>query len=156
RPAYPPLPGLADFRGVAFHSARWRHDVPLGGKTVAVIGNAASAIQFVPQIAPRVGRLHVFQRSANWMVAKNDRAYRDWEKRLFRRFPRLARLYRWWLWFTYESRFPIFRQNPFMSRLIARVAERDMRQRVSDPAVQQVLVPDYPIGGKRILISDDY
>jgi len=156
RPAIPPLPGVEDFAGVAFHSARWRHDVDLHGKTVAVIGNAASAIQFVPQIAPLVQRLHVFQRSANWMIPRNDRAYREREKRIFARFPRIARLYRWWLWFTYEQRFPVFRGNRLLAAMFRRMATTSMRDIVTDPALQRALVPDYPVGGKRILISDDY
>ncbi len=156
RPAYPRLEGLDRFRGVTFHSARWRHDHDLRDRTVAVIGNAASAVQLIPQIAPLVRRLHVFQRSANWMLPKRDRAYRPWELRLFGRFPWLARLYRAWLYLTYEMRFPVFRQNPLLGRWIARVAERSMRAAVRDPALQRALVPDYPIGGKRILISDDY
>jgi cation diffusion facilitator CzcD-associated flavoprotein CzcO len=90
------------------------------------------------------------------MIAKNDRPYSAREIRLFARFPALARLYRWWSWLAYESRFPVFRQNALLSRAMARVAERNMREQVSDPALQRVLVPDYPIGGKRILISDDY
>jgi cation diffusion facilitator CzcD-associated flavoprotein CzcO len=90
------------------------------------------------------------------MIAKNDRAYSAREKARFARRPWLARLYRWWLWFTYEMRFPVFRQNAFLSQRIARLAEEDMRAKVADPALQRVLLPDYPIGGKRILISDDY
>jgi cation diffusion facilitator CzcD-associated flavoprotein CzcO len=121
-----------------------------------VIGNAASAVQFVPQIAPVVKRLHVFQRSANWMIAKNDRTYSARELRLFRWFPALARLYRWWIWLAYESRFPVFRQNAFLSRAMTKVAEQNMREQVADPGLQRALLPDYPIGGKRILISDDY
>jgi cation diffusion facilitator CzcD-associated flavoprotein CzcO len=156
RPAAPALPGLARFRGVSFHSARWRHDVDLAGQDVAVIGNAASAIQFVPQIAPAVKHLSVFQRSANWMIARNDRAYGEREKRLFARFPLLARAHRWWLWFTYEQRFPVFRQNRPLSWLMTRIAERNMRECVPDAALQRALRPDYPIGAKRILISDDY
>jgi cation diffusion facilitator CzcD-associated flavoprotein CzcO len=156
RPAYPAIWGLGRFRGVSFHSARWRHDVDLRGMNVAVIGNAASAIQFIPQIAPAAKRLFVLQRSANWMIAKNDRAYSEREKRLFARFSALARLYRWWLWLTYEMRFPVFRQNAFMSRKIGELAQRNMRELVPDPELQRALVPDYPVGGKRILISDDY
>ena len=156
RPFFPVIPGLDRFQGVSFHSARWRHDVDLTGKNVAVIGNAASAIQFIPQIARAVKRLTIFQRSANWMIAKNDRAYSAREKRLFTRLPLLARLYRWWLWLTYEMRFPVFRQNAFLSRQMTKFADEGMRAQVSDPELQRVLTPDYPIGGKRILISDDY
>ncbi|MBI3770276.1 MAG: NAD(P)/FAD-dependent oxidoreductase [Deltaproteobacteria bacterium] len=156
RPAYPGIPGLEDFNGTAFHSARWRPDVDLGGKRVAVIGNAASAIQFIPEIAPTVERLTIFQRSANWMIAKRDRPYRALERWLFTNVPLLARLYRWRLWAAYESRFPIFRQNAFFSALVTRHADRAMREHVTDPELRRALVPDYPIGGKRILISDDY
>ncbi|HYR96883.1 MAG TPA: NAD(P)/FAD-dependent oxidoreductase [Candidatus Binatus sp.] len=156
RPSVPDLPGLERFRGVSFHSARWQHEHDLTGKNVAVVGNAASAIQFIPRIAPAVKRLHVFQRSANWMIAKNDRTYTEREKRLFARFPLLARLYRWWIYLMYESRFPVFRQNRLLARAMTRVAEKSMREQVSDPELQGVLLPDYPIGGKRILISDDY
>jgi cation diffusion facilitator CzcD-associated flavoprotein CzcO len=156
RPSYPRVPGLDRFRGVSFHSARWEHQHDLHGKNVAVIGNAASAVQFVPRLQPEVKRLSVFQRSANWMIPKRDRPYGEREKRVLGRFPLLARLYRWWLWLTYEIRFPIFRQSRIMSRVLTTLAERDMRNRVADPALQRALVPDYPIGGKRILISDDY
>jgi cation diffusion facilitator CzcD-associated flavoprotein CzcO len=156
RPAYPTIPCLEDFTGVTFHSARWPQDVDLRGKRVAVIGNAASAIQFVPRIAPEVEHLYVFQRSANWMLAKNDRTYSARERWIFTHVPLVARLYRWWLWASYELRFPIFRQNAFFSKVVAGYADRTMREHVTDPELQRALVPDYPIGGKRILISDDY
>jgi cation diffusion facilitator CzcD-associated flavoprotein CzcO len=156
RPSIPDLPGLPDFRGPCFHSARWDHAVDLAGKQVAVVGNAASAIQFVPQIAPEAGRLRIFQRSPNWMLPRFDRAYSEKEKRRFARFPLLAKLYRWWIWLLHEIRFPAFRRNAFVSRWLARMAEQSMRDQISSPDLQRVLVPDYPVGGKRILISDDY
>lgn len=156
RPSVPELPGLREFRGPCFHSARWDHEVALAGKQVAVIGNAASAIQFVPRIAPEAGRLRIFQRSANWMLPRGDRAYSEAEKRRFARFPLLARFYRWWIWLQHEIRFPAFRRNAFVSRRLAHMAERSMRAQVSSPELRRALVPDYPVGGKRILISDDY
>ena len=156
RPYTPQLPGLDDFKGECFHSSRWNHDCDLDGKTVAVIGNAASAIQFVPEIAPRVKRLLVFQRSPNWMLPRLDRPYREAEKRRFARHPVLSKLYRWSIWLSFELRFPLFRQNRFFSRRVEALAERSMRDQISDPILQDALVPDYPIGGKRILISDDY
>jgi cation diffusion facilitator CzcD-associated flavoprotein CzcO len=156
RPSVPDLPGLHDFRGPCFHSARWDHTVDLAGKQVAVVGNAASAIQFVPQIAPEAGRLRIFQRSPNWMLPRLDRAYTEKEKQRFARFPLLAKLYRWWIWLQHESRFPAFRRNAVVSRWLARIAEQNMRDQISSPELQHALVPDYPVGGKRILISDDY
>ena len=156
RPFTPDIPGLDGFQGERFHSALWNSDVDLTGKTVGVVGNAASAIQFIPQIAPRVQQLYVFQRSANWMLPKLDRAYTEDEHRRFARQPWRARLYRWWLWASFEARFPVFRGNRFLGRRLERFATADMRSRVSDPGLQEKLIPDYPIGGKRILISDDY
>ena len=156
RPAVPDLPGLGGFEGTWFHSARWDPDCDLSGKRVAVIGNAASAIQFIPEIAPRVASLHIFQRSANWMLPKLDRAYSESEKRRFARFPLLAKLYRSWIWLSFELRWPVFRRNRFLGGRIERMAVENMRAQIANPELQEALIPDYPIGGKRILISDDY
>jgi cation diffusion facilitator CzcD-associated flavoprotein CzcO len=156
RPYLPEIPGLADFAGTAFHSARWNHRCDLAGKDVAVIGNAASAIQFIPEIARLVRSLLVFQRSANWMVPKFDRPFTEREKARFTRHPWLARLYRWWIWLSFEIRWPVFRGNAFLSRQSQRLATQHVLASVRDPVLQEALIPDYPIGGKRILISDDY
>lgn len=156
RPAYPDIPGLDGFDGLTFHSARWRHDEDLTGKTVAVIGNAASAIQFIPQIAKTVGTLRIFQRSPNWMIRRGDREYGEGEKAMFAAFPFLARLYRWWIWARLEMRFPLFRRNKIFTRALTRIATEDMHSRVADPAMREALRPDYPVGAKRLLISDDY
>jgi cation diffusion facilitator CzcD-associated flavoprotein CzcO len=156
RPYTPEIPGLADFQGECFHSARWNHGYDLDGKRVAVIGNAASAIQFIPQIASRVKQLYIFQRSANWMLPRNDRAFTELEKRLFTRVPLLARLYRWRIWLRQELMFPLFLGKKFLGRGVAKAARQHIRDQISDPELQELLVPDYPVGGKRILISDDY
>ena len=156
RPFVPRITGLDRFQGKAFHSARWDHGYDLAGRTVAVVGNAASAIQFIPQIAPRVRQLYVLQRSANWMLPRGDRAYSAREQRRLTRHPALARLYRWWLWLQYEMQWPLFRGNRFAARQVTRRAEENLREHVGDPRAREVLTPDYPIGGKRILISDDY
>ena len=156
RPSIPAIPGLERFRGEQFHSARWNHAYDMTDKMVAVIGNAASAIQFIPQIAPRVRRLYVLQRSANWMVPRGDRAYSEAEKRRFGRFPWLARLYRWWIWLYHELSFPLFRRSAFAARRVERLAREYIEREIADPALRATLVPNYPIGGKRLLISDDY
>ena len=156
RPYTPELPGLADFAGAQFHSARWDHACELDGRDVAVIGNAASAVQFVPEIAPRVRRLSLYQRSANWMFPKGDRLFSERERARFTRWPWLARLYRWWIWLSFELRWPVFRGNAFLARQTTKIAERHALASVRDPGLRRALTPDYPIGGKRILISDDY
>lgn len=156
RPHVPAIPGLETFAGDLFHSARWDHGCELAGRDVAVVGNAASAVQIVPEIAPRVRRLRVFQRSANWLFPKNDRLYAAWEKALFGRVPGLARLYRWWLWLQHEIRLPVIHQQPHLTRWATRIAHEHLRAQVADPELRRALIPDYPIGGKRLLITDDY
>jgi cation diffusion facilitator CzcD-associated flavoprotein CzcO len=156
-PSVPHLPGLEEFRGVKFHSARWNHDYDLAGKRVGVIGNAASAVQLIPEVAKRVRQLVIFQRSANWMVRRGDRAFRPWEKWVFSHVPGVARAYRWFIWAMAELiLYPVMRQKPRLTRLYRRWALRNLNDNVHDPALREVLTPDYPIGGKRILIHDDF
>jgi len=156
RPAVPAIPGLDRFRGACFHSARWDHGADLAGKRVGVIGNAASAIQLIPQIAPEARHLSIFQRSPNWMLPRGDRAYTERERRWLPRLPLLARLHRWSIWLRLELRFPVMRGNRFCAWVARQAAEKNLRAQVADPRLRAALTPDYPIGGKRILISDDY
>src|SRR3954467_9096669 len=87
-PAIPDIPGLRDFRGTVFHSATWNHDHDLTGERVAVIGTGASAIQFVPQIQPKVAQLHLFQRTPPWITPRRDRPLTKVEKAVYKRFPK--------------------------------------------------------------------
>ena len=157
RPAMPRIDGLAAFRGAAFHSAQWDHGVDLRGKRVAVIGTGASATQFVPAIAGQVGELLVFQRSPSWLKPRGDRPYPAWRKRLFRRLPALMRLHRALIYAKYESRALAFtRFKRLMHVAVGRPFRRMLAHAIADPALRTRLTPDYPIGCKRILLSDDY
>lgn len=156
RPAYPKLPGLEHFRGEAFHSARWRHDLDLTGKRVAVIGTGASAIQFVPQIQPKVASLSLFQRSAAYVLAKPDRAYHTWEIALMRRLPWLQRGVRLLQYLHHEARAVAFVQWPWLLRLMHGRFTDHLQRQMPDAAKRARLQPDYPMGCKRILISNDY
>lgn len=93
-PAYPRLDGLENFQGKVFHSQQWDHDYDLKGKRVAVIGTGASAIQFVPEIQPLVAALDLYQRTPPWILPKPDRAISETERRRFRRFPLVQKLWR--------------------------------------------------------------
>ena len=87
----PEIDGLDTFQGELFHSAQWDHDVDLTGKRVAVIGTGASAIQIVPELQKVVGHLDVYQRTAPWVIPRNDRTYGDLEKKALRYVPGLQR-----------------------------------------------------------------
>jgi len=157
RPSVPDIPGLDSFHGPHFHSARWDPELDLAGKRVGVVGNAASAIQLIPPVARIASRLSVFQRSANWMMPRGDRPFSEREKRRFTRHPWLAKLYRWWIWAKLDLRYPlVFHSDSWAGRRMAQLAEQEIRAAIPDPKLQAALIPDYPVGARRILISDDY
>jgi cation diffusion facilitator CzcD-associated flavoprotein CzcO len=156
RPAYPKLPGLERFQGHAFHSAEWDHSYDLGGKRVAVIGTGASAIQLVPQIAPEVAHLHVFQRTAPWIVPKMDREIRAWERMLFRWTPGYMRMFRNFLYWRQELLALGLTVNPKYMKGVEKFARQHIERNVRDSALREKVTPDYLIGCKRILISNDY
>lgn len=157
RPSMPRIEGMDAFQGRSFHSARWDHGFDLQGKRVAVIGTGASATQFVPAIASRVDELLVFQRTPSWLTVRGDRPYPEWRKRLFRRLPLAMRVHRALIYAKYESRALAFTRFKGMMHFAVGKPFRAMLARdVADPALRARLTPDYPIGCKRILLSDDY
>lgn len=156
RPSYPDIPGLDTFNGERFHSQHWNHDYALAGKKVAVIGTGASAIQFVPQIAPKVARLDLYQRTPPWIMPKPDREVSAFERGLFRALPFTQRLVRTGIYWMLESRVLGFVAHPKLMKVVERVARRHLARQVPDPELRATLTPDYTIGCKRVLISNDY
>lgn len=156
RPVLPDVPGRDSFDGPAFHSARWRHDVDLTGKRVAVIGTGASAVQIVPELAPRAATLVLFQRSAPYVIPKPDRAYRAAEKRLFRALPLVQRINRAIAYAVHELRFVAFGYSRAAMKPSRAAFARFLRRQIADPVLRQKLTPDYEMGCKRIMISNDY
>lgn len=154
-PVVPELPGLGRFAGRVFHSAEWDHGVDLGGKRVAVIGTGASAIQFVPEVQRRAERLVLFQRTPAWVLPRPDGPIPEWRRGLYRRVPTLQRALRLWIYLYRELSVSLFR-HPRVMRVMQRVARRHMEKAIADPALRAKLTPDYTMGCKRILISDDY
>jgi cation diffusion facilitator CzcD-associated flavoprotein CzcO len=154
-PVLPVLPGLARFEGKTFHSARWDHTYDLTGKQVAVIGTGASAIQFVPEIQPRVAKLHLFQRTPPWVIPRLGHTIPRWQRTLFRRVPPLQRFARFCIYLYRELSLPLFR-HPAAMRLAQAIARRHIRKAIADPVLRRKLTPDYTIGCKRILLSNDY
>ncbi|GAA1283522.1 NAD(P)/FAD-dependent oxidoreductase [Saccharothrix xinjiangensis] len=155
-PNVPELPGIEAFEGRAFHSAEWDHDYDLRGKKVAVVGTGASAIQFVPRIAGDVERLTLFQRTPPWVMPKADRAIATWERKLFRALPLAQRLYRDFVYWARESTALGFAVHPKIMEFAQNIAKRHMRSQVADESLHAKLTPDYTMGCKRVLISNDY
>jgi cation diffusion facilitator CzcD-associated flavoprotein CzcO len=155
-PATPALPGLDDFEGETFHTARWNHDHDLTGRRVAVIGTGASAIQVVPRIQPIVEHLDVFQRTPPWVMPHRDRPITDMERRVYRRFPALQRAVRATVYFIRELLVPGFVYRPKLMRLPQRMARRHLEKGIPDPFLRAKLTPDYSFGCKRVLPSNEW
>jgi cation diffusion facilitator CzcD-associated flavoprotein CzcO len=153
QPAFPRLPGAGQFRGHEFHSARWDHGYDLRGKRVAVIGTGASAVQFVPEVAERAGRLYVFQRTGNWFLPRRNREYPRALRFAVRHVPGLQEFRRWFMFEYTESLTRCIRHPRTVGRLMAWRSRLFMRWQLRDPEVRRKVWPDYTFGCKRVLFS---
>ncbi|MEX2479852.1 MAG: NAD(P)/FAD-dependent oxidoreductase [Gammaproteobacteria bacterium] len=150
---WPEIPGIADFAGTYFHSARWDHDYDLTGKRVGVVGIAASAVQFVPEIVERVADVHLYQRTANWVVPKPNAPYTEEQLAYFRAHPEAVRASREEIYDTWNT-LCTFNDKEVLAQIeqagLERIAE------VRDPETRRKLTPNHPFGCKRPLFSDLY
>lgn len=155
KPLIPKLPGADLFTGKQMHSARWDANYDLRGKRIAVIGTGASAVQIVPEIVPLADKVYVFQRSAPWVLPKPDRPIPPWERRLFRWMPFAQRLVRAGIFRIYER----LGEHILGARDVARIEEyarRFIARHIADPELRAKVTPDYRLGCKRVLFSNDW
>ena len=155
-PVLPDIPGRADFTGPSWHSARWNHDVELAGRRVAVVGTGASAIQFVPEIAKIAAHVDVYQRSAPYVLPKADRPYRDRELTLFDRVPAVRKADRLRIFLYGELLTTGFVLSPKALALPMAMWRRQLRTAIADPGLRARCVPDYVMGCKRVVFSNDW
>ncbi|MGK8510020.1 flavin-containing monooxygenase [Nocardia asiatica] len=155
-PALPDIKGIGEFEGEIFHSARWNHDADLTGKRVAIIGTGASAIQIVPAIAPKVGHLDVYQRTAPWLLPRLDRPYTKAERLAFKHVPGLQRLSRAAIYAARETQVIGLAKAPALMQLFEAIAKAKLRYEIRDPQLRAKVSPNFRIGCKRMLISNDY
>lgn len=150
-PKRPDIPGVDDFAGITMHTARWDHDVELAGKRVGIIGTGATAVQVIPEIAPVVGHLTVFQRTPIWCFPKFDvrlPAAARWAMRI----PGGKAVQRALSQAYVEVTFPISAQYATwfpLARWAARIGRGYLRRQVADPVVRDKLTPRYAVGCKR-------
>lgn len=153
-PSMPQIPGIASFAGTSFHSARWDHEKDISGERVAVVGTGASAIQFVPEIQPRVKELLVFQRTAPWVMPHTDRPVSRVERAVFRLFPPAQRAIRAAIYWARELLVFGFAKHTRLMAIPERLGRQHLHQQVADPDLRKQLTPRYRIGCKRILLSN--
>ncbi|MTE16760.1 flavin-containing monooxygenase [Nocardia aurantiaca] len=155
-PSIPKFPGIETFTGTAFHSAHWDHGHDLTGRRVAVIGTGASAVQFVPQIQPRVEHLSVFQRTPIWVMPHPDRPTNPVTRGLWRRVPGAQRSARQALAVLFESLVPPFTKHPDLLVGLEKSARWNIQRSIEDPRLREALTPRYRLGCKRPTFSNTY
>jgi cation diffusion facilitator CzcD-associated flavoprotein CzcO len=157
RPRMPDLPGRVSFTGAHIHTARWHADAPITSKRVGVIGTGASAIQIAPEIAREAAHLTVLQRSPHWVIPRMDAPISPGTKRLFARIPLMRKAFRALIWRRLEATHPaIAEPGGAKAREMEKMALDYLAATIADPALRKALTPDFPIGCKRTLVSDDY
>lgn len=165
RPSFPDIEGRGSFAGPSFHSAHWDHGVELTGKRVAVIGTGASAMQFIPELAPAAAELLVFQRTPAWMAPTPD--YHDevpaglrW---LYRHVPSYSEWHRFWIfWRMGDGVLDTVRVDPgwepkgasvsAMNDVVRMMLTEYIRTELADrPDLFERVLPSYPPGAKRMI-----
>ena len=154
-PSIPKIDGQQNFSGAVFHSANWDFSTDLTGKRIAVIGTGASAIQFIPEIAKKAEKLVVFQRTPPWIMPKLDYEFTEKHKRRFR-IPFVRNLFRKRLFLLHDIRAFGFLGNKRVTAAAEKMGRDHLLRQVPDPALRARLTPDYRLGCKRVLISNDY
>ncbi len=155
RPRIPSIPQASRFNGVTWHSARWNRTVDLTGKRVGIIGNGASTIQFIPEVAAKAASLTLFQRSPSWIHPLYNYHYPGWAQWMFRNVPLAAALHRLWIFLACEWRIIAFRKGSLANRIYRWWLERQMKARLPEE-LHATMIPDYEPGCKRILLSSDF
>ncbi len=155
-PFTPEIKGAQSFAGKVMHTAAWDDGYDLAGERVAVIGTGASAVQLVPAIAEKVAHLDLYQRTPGWVLPRMDYSFADDAKRRFARFPLLQRLFRTLIYWRAEILALAFTRKPKLVAKFQKLAEGYLASAVPDPVLRKKLTPDFPIGCKRVLISDDF
>lgn len=155
-PSIPNIAGIQDFKGEVFHSAQWNHSYDLRNKNVCVIGTGASAIQFVPEIQPKVKQLYLMQRTAPWILPKPDKPFSATEHTLFEKLPLTQRLSRDFIYYLNEAQVVGMIYNENILKMGEVLGKLHINKYIKDPALRKKLTPTYRLGCKRVLLSNNY
>ncbi|MBF6171142.1 flavin-containing monooxygenase [Nocardia blacklockiae] len=156
RPYLPDIAGRNIFQGTAFHTARWDHDHDLSGRTVAVIGTGASAVQLVPEIAQRARRVLVYQRTPHWVLPRPPERFGALRTEMFTHAPALQSVYRAVVFLGADLALTPIMTRGWSARPATWLARRHLHRQVADPVLRARLTPGYPLGAKRILLANHW
>ena len=153
-PVTPKFKGRDRFRGKSFHSNNWDMSYDYRDKRVAIIGSGASAAQIIPEIAPDVEHLYVLQRTAHWVIPRNDYVFKPWQRAILRNKWAYNTL-RASIYWALEYRVVGFKYSQKMLNIVGRrAAEKLIKKQIPDPVLQQKVTPDFEFGCKRVILSD--
>ncbi len=157
-PSYPDIAGLDDFDGDVFHTARWDHDVQLGGKRVGIIGTGSTAVQITSALVGQVQHLDLFQRTAQWIFPQDNPAYTDDEKATYREEPETLRAAHVGLSTAFAEGFAnaVVDADSPQIKAIAEACLTNLEDNVADADLRERLRPDYRAACKRLVISPDF
>ncbi|KAI5867470.1 hypothetical protein GGS23DRAFT_179258 [Durotheca rogersii] len=156
-PLYPDIEGMKSFEGKMMHTARWDSSYDLSGKRIAVIGNGASAVQVVPEVAKTAASVVVFQRTPNWIIPRQDKSISTTMQNIYRYVPLVRKQYRKMLMDFRETFHGIaIADSAFNTEARQLCLEMMERQIPNNQKLRDALTPDYTPGCKRVLLSDDY
>lgn len=152
----PKMPGIDAFKGKMIHSAIWDHDYDFSGKRVAVIGTGASGVQIIPELVKTAAKVTVFQRTPGWVMPRVDFAPTALMKKLFRRAPITQKALRSGMFWIHEAMATGIVWNTPVTPVLERIAKAHLNRQVKDRWLRRQLTPDFTIGCKRVLMSNDY
>lgn len=155
-PRIPDLPGMASFAGETFHTARWRHNVDLAGRRVALVGTGPSAIQVAPAIQPIVRQLDIYQRSPGWTLPKMDFTYSRRSRWWYEHAPLLQRLDRTMTFAIMEVGAVGMTRLSWLLTPLRAVAQRRINKAIADRDLRRKVTPEDAMGCKRLLLTDDW
>jgi cation diffusion facilitator CzcD-associated flavoprotein CzcO len=155
-PSLPNIPGLDGFDGELFHSARWNHEIDLSGKRVAVIGTGASAIQIVPAVADVASHIDVYQRTAPWLLSRHERPFSRAERWAFRSVPGIGRLVRAGIYANREALIIGLAKAPRLMKPLELLLRAKIRAQIKDPELRRKVTPNFRLGCKRMLLSNEW
>ncbi len=154
--SFPKIDGIENFKGKKIHSANWDHDYDIKGKRVAVIGTGASAIQIIPELVKTADFVKVFQRTPGWVTPRPDYKTPEWNKAIFRKLPAAQTAMRRALYWTHESMALAVIWSSPLTKVAEQLAKSHLNRQVKDAWLRRQLTPDFKIGCKRVLVSNDY
>jgi cation diffusion facilitator CzcD-associated flavoprotein CzcO len=158
-PNYPDWPGLDDFEGVKFHTSQWEHQHDLTGKRVAVVGTGSTAVQLVPEIAPIVKQLYLFQREPGWIVPKGERDFTAEERATLRQplHRRIERIKKFGLLEKNLWAGAIYRPGTKVNAMREQQCRDYIEREFADlPDLRAAVTPTYPYPGKRPIFHSTF